>query len=138
MNPQQVCINIELSTHNITHNSFSYITLFIYLNTKQHPLPKVDRYWLVFRKYFQVRDAGAGILETGDVALPRILVTRERVTVTGLVTGVIMMVTGAAEGIWCAGPTTASSLGHTSIPRMTAAKTLMVVEVCIKYIVYRM
>ena len=70
---------------------------------------------------------------TAGVAAPlTILVTLERVTVTGLVTGASMTVTRAAGGIWCAGPTTASSLGHTSIPRMTAAKTLMVVEVCMR------
>ena len=70
-------------------------------------------------------------ITAGDVVLLTILVTLERVTVTGLVMGGSMMVMRAAVGIWCAGQTTASSSEHTSIPRMTAAKTLMVVEVCI-------
>ena len=50
--------------------------------------------------------------------------TRERVTVTGLVTGVIMMVTGAAGGIWCAGQTTARSLDTSTMRKMTAARNL--------------
>ena len=70
-------------------------------------------------------------ITAGDVVLLTILVTLERVTVTGLVTGASMTEMLDVEGIWCAGQTTASSSEHTSIPRMTAAKTLMVVEVCI-------
>ena len=70
-------------------------------------------------------------ITAGDVVLLTILVTLERVTVTGLVTGASMTEMLDAGGIWCADPITALSLEHTSIPRMTAAKTLMVVEVCI-------
>ena len=65
----------------------------------------------------------AEISKPGDVALLRILVTRERVTVTGLVMEGRMMVTGAAGGIWCAGPTTARSLDTIIMKRMTAAKS---------------
>ena len=63
------------------------------------------------------------ISKAGDVAPLRILVTRVRVTVTGLVTVDRMMVTRAAEGIWCAGPTTARSLDTTIMKRMTAVKS---------------
>merc|ERR1719317_1210571 len=45
-----------------------------------------------------------------------------------LVMGVNMMVMRAAEEIWCVAQTTASSLEHTSIQRMTAARILMVAE----------
>ena len=72
----------------------------------------------------QVRDAGVGTLETGDAALPGLLVTRERVTVTGLVTGVSMMVTRAAEEIWCVAQITASSSEHTTMKRTTAVRSL--------------
>ena len=63
------------------------------------------------------------ISKAEDAAHQRILVTRERVTVTGLVTGGRMMVTGAAGGIWCVGPTTARSLDIIIMKRMTAAKS---------------
>ena len=71
------------------------------------------------------------IITARDVALLRTLVTRVRVIVMVLVMEVTMTVTEAAEEIWCVAPTTASSLEHTSIPRMTAARILMVAEVCI-------
>ena len=48
---------------------------------------------------FQVRDAEAGTLETGVVAPLRPPVMRERVTVTGLVTGASMMEMLAVRGI---------------------------------------
>ena len=59
---------------------------------------------------------------------------------TGLVTGASMTEMLGVRGIWCAGQTTASSSEHTSIPRMTAAKTLMVVEVraldCLTFVLH--
>ena len=60
----------------------------------------------------------------GDVALLRILVTTVRVTVTGLGTGVIMMVIEAARGIWCAGRTTVKSSDTFTMRRMTAVRNL--------------
>ena len=64
-----------------------------------------------------------GITMARDAVPLRILVTRERVTVTGLVMEDRMMVTGAVGGIWCAGPTTARSLDTIIMKRMTAAKS---------------
>ena len=66
----------------------------------------------------------------GDAALLRPPVTRVRVTV--MVPGMAATMTAieAARGTWCVAPTTASSLEHTSIPRTTAARILMVAEVC--------
>ena len=65
----------------------------------------------------------AEISKAGDVALLRILVTRVRVTVTGLVMEDRMTVTGAVRGIWCAGLTTARSLDTIIMKRTTAAKS---------------
>ena len=48
--------------------------------------------------------------------------TRGRVTVTGQVTGVRMMVTPGAGVTWCAGPTTARSLDIIIMRRTTAAR----------------
>ena len=67
---------------------------------------------------------------TADVAaLQTILVTSERGIVTDPVTGGSMMVTRGAGVTSCAAQITASSSDHTSIPRMTAVKILMAVEV---------
>ena len=63
-------------------------------------------------------------ITAGDVVLLTILVTLERVTVTGLVMGASMTVTPAVGGIWCAGQTTASSSEHTITRRMTAVRGL--------------
>ena len=64
-----------------------------------------------------------------DAAPLTALVTWERGTVTGLVTGASMTVTPGVGATWSAGATTASSLELTSIPRMTVVKTQTVVEV---------
>ena len=62
---------------------------------------------------------------TAGVAAPlTILVTLERATVTGLVTGASMTVTLDVGEIWCVGPTTASSLELTITRRMTAVRDL--------------
>ena len=63
-------------------------------------------------------------ITAGDVALLTILVTLERVTVTGLVTGASMTEMLDARGIWCAGQTTARSSVSTSMRRMTAVRNL--------------
>ena len=59
-----------------------------------------------------------------DAALLLTPVMRVRVTVTGLVMEVIMMVTGAAGGIWCVGPTTVRNLDTFTMRRMTAVRNL--------------
>ena len=64
----------------------------------------------------------------GGAALPRTRVGREKETVTGLVTGASMMVTPAAVATWSAGPTTASSSEHFTMRRMTAARTLNLMQ----------
>ena len=81
--------------------------------------------------FIQRKSAVGGTITAGDAALLTTLVTLERVIVTVLVMEVSMMVMRAVEEIWCVAQTTASSLEHTSIPRMTAARILMVAEVCI-------
>jgi len=60
---------------------------------------------------------------TGDgAALQRIPVVRARVTVTELVTGASMTVTGAARLDWCAAVTTANSSELTTMRRTTAVR----------------
>ena len=71
---------------------------------------------------FQTRDVRGGTTTGGGAAPPRLHASMARVTVTGLVTGVIMMVTGAAGGIWCAGQTTARNLDTFTMRRMTAVR----------------
>ena len=73
---------------------------------------------------FQVRDVGAGTLETGGAALLRPLVTRGRVTVTGPGMGGSMMVTPGAGETWCVAPTTASSSGLIIMKRTTVVRSL--------------
>ena len=65
-----------------------------------------------------------GIITVRGAALLMPLVTRVRVTVTGLVMAARMTATGAAEEIWCAGQTTARSSVSTSTRRMTAVRNL--------------
>ena len=62
------------------------------------------------------------ISKAGGAALLRPLVTRGRVTVTGPVTGVSMMVTLGAGEIWCAGQITARSSDIIIMKRTTAAR----------------
>ena len=81
----------------------------------------------------QGKSAVEETITADDAALLTILVTLERVTVMGQVTGGSTMVTRGAEEVWCVAQITASSLEHTFIPRMTVVRILMVAEVCILY-----
>ena len=65
-----------------------------------------------------------GIITVRDAALLMPLVTRVRVTVTGLEMAARMTATGAAEEIWCAAPTTARSSVCTTTRRTTAVRGL--------------
>ena len=73
---------------------------------------------------FKVSDVLGEIIMVGGAALHNTRVTRARVTVTGLVTGASMTGTPAAVATWSAGATTASSLEHSTMRRMTAARSL--------------
>merc|ERR1712241_540549 len=65
---------------------------------------------------------GVGTMTGDGAALRRIPVVRARVTVTDLVTGASMTVTGAARLDWCAGVTTARSSELTTMRRTTAVR----------------
>ena len=76
-------------------------------------------------------------ITAGDVALLTILVTLERVTVTGLVTGASMTEMLGVRGIWCAGQTTARNSDFISMRRMTAARNLQTLYLMIGRILLR-
>ena len=63
-----------------------------------------------------------GIITVRGAALLMPLVTRVRVTVTGLVMAARMTATGAAEEIWCVALITARSLVTTIMKRTIAAR----------------